>query len=101
MLVYFAICVATAARAPRRVMQTKQPLCFDDWCIEIEDVTRVTAGNFERYRATIRIISDAKRVTQREKNVVVCLEDTNGQRFQTLTAPDEPPMDTQWGRGNL
>lgn len=100
-LVYFGICVASAARAARRVMQTKQPLCFDDWCIEIEDVSRVAAGNFDRYRATIRIFSEAKRVTQREKNVAVSLEDANGQRFEMLTAPDEPPIDTQLGPGQF
>jgi hypothetical protein len=101
MLVYFGICVASAARAPRRVMQTKQPVCFDDWCIEIEEVTRVAEGNFDRYRAAIRIFSEAKRVTQREKSVAVCLEDATGHRFDTLTAPDEPPIDTQLGPGQF
>lgn len=101
MLVYFGICVATAARMQQRVLQFKEPQCFDDWCIEIDDVTHATAASQEKYDATIRIFSEAKRVTQREKSVTVMLQDASGNRFAASpAAAGEPPFDSQLAPGD-
>ena len=99
MLVYFAICIASAAAAPQRVLQLKQPQCYDDWCIEVEDVSRVAVKNYDRSEATIRIFSEAKRVSQREKNVTVVLEDVLGKRYDASAAPTAPRFDTELGPG--
>lgn len=100
MLIYFGICLVVAARAPRQSLQIEEPVCFDDWCIQIDEVTHATAGNFGKFEATIRIFSEAKRVTQREKSVTVLLEDAAGNRFESLpAAAGEPRYDTQLGPG--
>lgn len=99
-VIYFGIVVASAARAQQRVLQLKEPKCFDDWCIEVDGVTHANADNSERYAVTVRILSQAKRVTQREKSVTVMLQDADGNRFAALPAPGEPPMDTQLGPGD-
>lgn len=101
MLLYFGICVVSAARVQQRVLRLKEPQCFDDWCIEIDDVTHASAASQEEYDATIRIFSEAKRVTQREKSVTVMLQDASGNRFAASpAAAGEPPFDSQLGPGD-
>ena len=57
-------------------------------------------GKFGKFEATIRIFSEAKRVTQREKSVTVLLEDAAGNRTESLpAAAGEPRYDTQLGPG--
>jgi hypothetical protein len=99
MAVYFGICVATAAAEDQKVLPLGEPQCFDDWCIQVDGVNRSPAANATEYVATIRISSRARRVTQREKDVTVLLQDATGNRYAAAAAANEPPFDVQLGPG--
>jgi hypothetical protein len=98
--IYLGICVATAAAAPQKILQMGEPQCFDDWCIEVDSVSRVPAASPVKYVATLRVLSRAKRVTQREKSVTVYLQDANGIRYVGEASANEPPFDVQLGPGD-
>jgi hypothetical protein len=97
--IYFGICVATAAATQQRILQFGERQCFDDWCIEVDSVSPVPGASSPAYLATIRVSSTARRVTQREKNVTVLLQDANGNRFTGASSPNEPGFDVQLGPG--
>lgn len=60
---YGLIVLATSAMVPRRTAHLGQRMCFDDWCIRVDSVAPAPA----RYVVTFSVISEAKRVTQRER----------------------------------
>jgi hypothetical protein len=84
---YLGIVVLTSVFWPRTVLQVGDPRCFDDWCIAVENASRQPAGGRVSYLVTLRLSSRARRVSQRENDVVVYLADTRGRRYGP--APDK------------
>lgn len=89
--VYFTICCLSTVLTPRRVLSVGEPLCFDDWCIELSGATKTAAGSIVTYQTSIRIFSRAQRVAQRENGAVLYLEDDRGVRYAELSNPSDIP----------
>ena len=98
--IYLGVCVATAATSDQRVLVMGEPMCYDDWCIQIDSAHRLPAPDAVTYDATFRVFSRARRVTQREKDVTVLLLDDRGNRYAPTPSPGQPPFDVQLGPGD-
>jgi hypothetical protein len=91
--VYVAVCVISAALIPRRILALGQPECFDDWCIQIDSVTKLSSAVPLRYQASARIFSTAKRVSQREKGIALYMEGTDRRRYAARMDSATQPFD--------
>jgi hypothetical protein len=89
--VYFAICCVSTLLTPRRVVTIREPQCFDDWCVELDTINKIASDSATKYDTTIRIFSQAKRVSQRENGIVFYLEDDLGHRYAALPNPSDIP----------
>jgi hypothetical protein len=89
--IYFAICCVSTVLTPRRELSIGQPLCFDDWCVELDNVNKSLPDSSSNYAATIRIFSQAKRVSQRENGIAFYLEDDLGHRYPAIPNPSDIP----------
>ncbi len=90
---YFAVIILVSLLAPRRVLRPGDARCFDDWCIAVNRVDRTISGAHIRYNVALTLSSRARRISQREKNVVVYLSDTNGHRYDPLPGRSLTPFD--------
>jgi hypothetical protein len=79
--VYLGIVAGVSLCGARRVLNIGDPRCFDDWCIAVENVHRKPVHAGISYSVILRISSLARRVSQREKDVVVYLTDDRGRRY--------------------
>src|SRR5690242_7027478 len=71
--------VAVAGRlAPQRVLAVGEPWCFDDWCLTVEQVARTPAPPANAWTVSLRLSSQARRISQRAKNAWIFLVDRNG-----------------------
>lgn len=93
---YALIVAATSAMVPRRAVHIGQRMCFDDWCIRVDSVSRAPT----RCAVTFSILSEAKRVTQRERGLAVYLEDAAGRRVAPESDPKDVPFDEAVGPGD-
>lgn len=89
--VYFALCCATTLLTPRRVLNLHEPQCFDDWCVSLENVIEMRDGPNVRHAATIRIFSQAKRISQRENGIAFYIEDDLGHRYAAIPISSDSP----------
>jgi len=87
--VYFAICCATTLFTPRRELAIGQPQCFDDWCVELDGAIKLPVGVITRYQLSIRIFSQAKRISQRENGIAFYLEEDLGHRYAAISNPSD------------
>jgi hypothetical protein len=95
---YLGIVVIASVFWPRTVLQMGEPRCFDDWCITVESATRQpAAGGHIAYLVTLRLFSSARRVTQRENNVIVFLADDRGRRFDPIPKQSDVSFNVQLG----
>jgi len=88
-LAYMAIVAAVSLVTPRAQVAVGENQCSDDWCIAVDDARQLTDSTV----VTVRLSSRARRVTQRERFVVVYLRDSGGRRYDPDPAPDQPPFD--------
>ncbi len=91
LIVYFAICCASTLLTPRRELNIAQPQCFDDWCVQLDAINKSASDSSTKYSAAIRIFSQAKRISQREKNIAFYLEDDAGHRYAAISNPSDIP----------
>ena len=89
---YLAICLLSALLTPRGVFNIGDPQCYDDWCIALDIVDKTPGSTTVAYRATIRVFSRARRVTQRENGLAVYLEDDRGNRYPPLPDASATPF---------
>jgi len=73
--------------------------CFDDWCIGVESIDLASQDSGAVYTAKIRLASRARRVSQREKNVVVYMSDDRGRRYDPVADPSATPISFLLGPG--
>ncbi len=94
-VIYLSVVVLASAFWPRKVLQLGGQRCFDDWCIAVESVSHQPAQDGGTCRVTLRLSSRARRVTQRENNVVVYLTDRRGRRYDPIPDKSAGPMNVQ------
>ena len=92
-LAYLAAGVATAFLKPQRVIPTRDPWCFDDWCLTVEGVSETPSQQGTCYRVELRIFSRAGRVAQRASGAWIYLIDDQGRRYLPDPDPSVVPFD--------
>ncbi len=91
---YFAALLTVSALSEAGIYAPGEPQCFDDWCLTVDRFER----NQDSLRVHLNVISEAKRVTQRESGVEVTLIDEHGRVYRP-TAEFGTPIDTAIGPG--
>jgi len=94
---YFVIVVLVSLVSPRRVLHTGDPRCYDDWCMAVESVKPVILKGCIAYIANLRLFSRARRVSQRENNLVVYLTDSRGRRYDPVPDRSAIPLNVRLG----
>ncbi len=97
--VYMAIVALASLFLPQQKLQVGEMLCWDDWCIGVQEALRTPAHDEVSYAMTFRLSCRARRVTQRERNVAVYLSDGRGLRYDPLQVEPEPPFNTALAPG--
>ena len=72
--VYLDALITVSVLSPARIYQQGEAQCFDDWCLAVDRVERDGGA----LRVSLNVISQARRVTQRELGVAVNLTDEHG-----------------------
>lgn len=96
---YFGIVWIVSATTPRKALNPGEPQCFDDWCISVEGAQRLNEDSAVSYDVTLRLSSRAKRVSQRENNILVYLTDVHWRRFDSIPQNSDVPINTLLGPG--
>jgi hypothetical protein len=100
---YLVVVIAVSLLTPRRVLPLGAEQCSDDWCVAVVDARRSPpnrnapgdgAASRAVYDVTFRLRSRARRVAQRERNVVVYLRDDAGRTFAAEPDARAVPFDT-------
>ena len=89
---YMAAVVVTSALLPRRLLNAGEPVCYDDWCIAVENVSKQASEKGVMYNATLRLSSRARRISQRENGIVVYLTDDHDNRYDPIPENAETPF---------
>ncbi len=82
---YFAVIIVVSLIAPRRTFNLGDTQCFDDWCIAATSASHT--GN--SYVVSLRISSRARRVSQRERDLLIRLVDRDGQTYTPTSQPSD------------
>jgi hypothetical protein len=90
--VYMAVVVLVSLVSPQRFLKADVTQCFDDWCIGVAEFKRIPEGGGVSYRVDLRVSSRARRVSQRERNVVVYLTDEQGKRYDPIPDASATPI---------
>jgi hypothetical protein len=84
---YIGIVAVVGLLAPRWVIEAGEPWCFDDWCLSVAGVSQTPAPPLVAYHVSLRIFSQARRVSQRALGAWIYVVDQHGNRY----APDPDP----------
>jgi hypothetical protein len=90
---YLLAVVAVSLTAPAKIVNLGDSYCVDIWCIGIERVSATPLGAQIRYKADVRIFSDANRVTTSARGTALYLVDDRGRRFPLVNDPSAIPFD--------
>ena len=92
--VYLGIVVVTSLVSPRRMIHLKEPQCFDDWCVSVDqvDLNRMPADAAILCTVTLRLYSRARGRPQRENGVLVYVLDDQGRRYGPQEDPQAVPF---------
>jgi hypothetical protein len=80
-LAYLAVVYVVAVLSSGRVLALDENKCSDDWCIAVSGVREGSDSSARMYDVTFRLSSRARRISQRERGVVVYMRDANGHRY--------------------
>jgi hypothetical protein len=97
--IYFGIVCIVSAATPPKVLSPGDQQCFDDWCISVERAQRINEPSAISYDVSLKILSRAKRISQRENSVVVYLTDDRWRRFDSIPQNSDVPINTLLGPG--
>ena len=92
-IAYLSIVVVVALFSPRRVLNVGDPWCFDDWRLSVESVSRTPAPPLVSYNVSLRIFSQARRVSQRAKGASIFVIDQRGNRYAPEPDLSAVPLD--------
>ncbi|HTQ54861.1 MAG TPA: hypothetical protein VMI94_10395 [Bryobacteraceae bacterium] len=98
--VYLAVVAVVGLLSPQRVLQVGDPWCFDDWCLTVEKVSHAAAPPQVAYTVSLRIFSEAKRVSQRALGAWIYIVDREGNRYPPEPDPSATPLDVRLGPGD-
>jgi hypothetical protein len=90
---YLTIVVLVALFSPQRVLNVGDPWCFDDWCLSVQNVSRTPTSPLVSYNVSLRIFSQARRVSQRAKGAWIYVIDSHGNRYAPESDPSTVPLD--------
>jgi len=82
--IYLIVVLVSSFAAVLQEIHKGVALCFDDWCITVEDVQRTDSATLSTYTARFLLSSRARGVTQRENGVVVYLSDGTNSRYDPV-----------------
>ena len=83
--VYIAIAAAVSFALPVKVFHLGDLQCEDDWCLSVESANRISPDTYE---VTLRMVSQARRVAQRNNNgLTVVMTDDRGTRYPAIRCP--------------
>ncbi len=94
-LAYMAIVLGVAIVSSGRVLVLGEDKCSDDWCIAVSAVGQGSDAAEGTVDVTFRLSNRARRVSQRERGVVVYLRDANGRHYIGESGPSDPPFDVR------
>lgn len=94
---YFSVALGVDFFRPQRVIAVGEPLCLDDWCLQVENVDRTSDGLKALYQVNLRIYSTARRVSQSAKGAWIYLVDEHGRRYSPNPDPSVIPLDVRLG----
>ena len=97
LVAYFAVALAVDLFRPQRVIAIGEPWCFDDWCLQVENVDHTSSGSNTSYHLNLRVYSTARRVSQRAKGAWIYLIDEHGRRYSPNPDPSATPLTVQLG----
>lgn len=92
-VMYLLVGAAISFFSPQRLLSINDPWCFDDWCLQAQNVTHSTGPAGNLYRIDLRIFSRAGRVAQRAKGAWIYLIDDKGRRFSPDPDSSAVPLD--------
>lgn len=98
-LCYVAIVATAGALAPQRVLHLREPWCFDDWCLSVDQVSRMPSPPDVEYNVSLRVFSQAQRVSQRAKGAWIYLIDRQGNRYAPEADRSGVPLDVRLSPG--
>ncbi len=90
---YMALVITASVVLPKRSVSLAEPQCFDDWCVAFAGIERSPKPDGVAYGVNLRLFSRARRISQREKHLVVYLRDDRGRRYNPLGDPSSIPFD--------
>ena len=90
--VYLVILVSVAL-LPGKSLSLGDTYCDDDFCINIQSVSKTPASAGMSYKLAIRIFSRALTTPQSAKGASVYLRDERGRRFAPVQDPSAIPFD--------
>jgi len=96
-VVYFLVALAVDLFRPQRVIAIGEPWCFDDWCLQVENVDHTSNGFKALYHLNLRVYSTARRVSQRAKGAWIYIIDEHGRRYSPDSDPSAIPLDVELG----
>ncbi len=96
-IAYLAVVYAVALLSPGQVLALDEDKCSDDWCIAVSAVREVSDSSERLYDLTFRLSSRARRISQRERGVVVYMRDARGRRYDGGSGPTDAPFDVRLG----
>jgi hypothetical protein len=99
--IYVAVGLVVSYATPQRVIPLGAPWCFDDWCLSLDRVTVRPAGADHAFIAEVRIISRARRVSQRAAGAWIYLIDAGGRRYAPESDPGDVPLDVLLEPGEM
>ena len=97
--IYVAIVAVVGFFSAQRILEVGDAWCFDDWCLTVEKVGRTPAPPEIAYQVSLRIFSQARRVSQRANGAWIYLIDGRGRKYPPETDPAAVPLDVQLGPG--
>jgi hypothetical protein len=90
---YLMVVTAVSFVAPRRMIAMGAPWCFDDWCLVLDRVTEHPGDSQSVFVADLRLISRARRVSQRANGAWIFLVDAHGARYAPDPEATDLPLD--------
>lgn len=98
-VVYLGVGLLFSAVRPQRLVSVGTPWCFDDWCLTLDGIAGLPAGDQVEYTASLTLSSRARRVRQRARGAWIYLLDEAHQRYAAEPDPTDTPLDVELGPG--
>jgi hypothetical protein len=98
--IYGSIVLISSLFTKQRAYALGDEVCSDDWCIVAERADATPTSSGVSWTVGFRLISHARRVSMRERNVVVYLQDSAGGRHDPLPDSVATPFDVRMDPGS-